>query len=147
MNLTSNNEDAGLIPGLAQWVKDLVLLWHVVEVSNIALVEVSNTAMVEAWELLKKKKKKSNFRVPIVVQWKRIQLVSLRIQVQSLAPLSGLRMWDLALLWVVVYFVDRAQIPVLWMCQRPAAVVPIRPQLGKPPYAAGVALKSKNNNK
>ena len=27
VNLTGSHEVAGLIPGLAQWIKDLVLLW------------------------------------------------------------------------------------------------------------------------
>ena len=37
-NLTRNHEVVGLIPGLTQWVKDLVLLRAVVEVADVAWI-------------------------------------------------------------------------------------------------------------
>ena len=37
--------------------------------------------------------RKQNIGVPIVVQWKRIQLGTMRLQVRSLASLGGLKIW------------------------------------------------------
>ena len=43
--------------------------------------------------------KRNGFRVPVVVQRKRIWLVSMRMWVRSLPPLSGLRIWCCCELW------------------------------------------------
>ena len=40
-----------------------------------------------------------NGGLPIVVQWKRIQLGTMMLWVQSLASLSGLRIWHCHELW------------------------------------------------
>ena len=53
----------------------------------------------------------------------------MRTQVQSLALLSGLRIWHCCELWC-----------------RPVATAPIGPLAWEPPYAAGVALEEKKKD-
>jgi len=65
-----------------------------------------------------------------VAQWKRIRLGIMRLQVRSLASLSGLRIWWCRELWC-----------------RPAAVALIRPLAWEPPYAASLALKRQKDKK
>ena len=43
--------------------------------------------------------KKCKLRVPVVAQWKQIQLGTMRLRVRSLASLSGLRIWCCHELW------------------------------------------------
>ena len=43
--------------------------------------------------------KELNAGVPVVAQWKRIQLGTMKLQVRSLASLSGLRIWHCCELW------------------------------------------------
>ena len=62
-----------------------------------------------------------------MVQWKRIRLETMRLQVRSLASLNGL--------WI-------QRCHELW--RRPAATALIQALAWEPPYAAGVALKRQN---
>ena len=77
----------------------------------------------------------------VVVQWKWIQLVSMRLWVRFLASLSMLRIWHCRELWCRSRCLD----PELLWC-RPAAIALIGPLAWEPPYAVGVALKSKKRN-
>ena len=69
----------------------------------------------------------------------------MRTWVQSLALLSGLRIWhcrELSWMWQMW---RRSHVSVLWC--RPAAVASIRPLGWEPPYAAGAAPQKTNKRK
>jgi len=84
-------------------------------------------------------KKNRNWEFPLWLSRLRTRLVSITMRVQSLASLSGLRIWHCHKLW------SRSQMhsdpTLLWLWRRPAAAAPIRPLAQELPYAAGVALK------
>ena len=48
-NPTRNHEVAGLIPGLAQWVRDLALLWAVVWAADAARIPCCCGSGVGRW--------------------------------------------------------------------------------------------------
>ena len=66
-----------------------------------------------------------------MAQWKRIRLGTMRLQVRSLASLSGLRIWH--------YGRSQMDLVLLW-CKLAAAAL-IQPLAQELPYAAGTALK------
>ena len=63
--------------------------------------------------------------VPIVAQWKRIQLGTMKLRVRSLALLSGLRIRGCHELWCSQR--HGSDLAWLWLWRRPAAIAPIRP--------------------
>ena len=85
-----------------------------------------------------------------MVQRKRIRLITMRMQVRSLALLSGLRIQHCCELWCRLQMCLGSCVALA--VARLAAVTPIRPLVWEPPYAAGVALekakrqKTKNKN-
>ena len=81
--------------------------------------------------------------VPVVAQQKWIQLGTMRLQVRSLALLSGLRIWRCH---CGVGRRHGSDPVLLWPWHRPAAVAPINPNL-EPSYATGVALKKRERER
>ena len=65
----------------------------------------------------------------------------MRMRTQSLCSLSGLRS-SIAMSCGVAHI--SSDLPLLWLWCRLAAIALIRPLAWERPYAAGVALKSKN---
>ena len=76
--------------------------------------------------------------VPIMALWKPIWPASMRMQVWSLASLSGLRTQHCHELWC-----RSTNLVLLWQWHRPEAIVPIQPPAWEPPYAVGAALKKR----
>ena len=80
-----------------------------------------------------------------MVQWKQIRLGIVRLQVRSLASLSGLRIRCCRELGVGH---RRGSDPaLLWLWRRLAATAPLRPLAWEPPYAAEVALEKAKRQK
>ena len=81
--------------------------------------------------------------IPVVEQWKRIQLGTMKLRVLSLASLSGLSIQHCCELWCR----SQGDLALLWLWHRPADVTPVGPLAWEPPYATGVALKSQKKKK
>ena len=75
-------------------------------------------------------KKSTNSGVPIMTQQKQIRLVFMRLQVQSLALLSGLRICWCHELWYRSQ--TRSDLALLWLWCRPVATALIGPKVLEP---------------
>ena len=80
---------------------------------------------------------------PIMAQRKQIQLGTMRLWVQSLASLSGLRIWCYRELWCRSW--TRLRSGVAWC--RPVATAPIQPLAWESSYAMSAALKGQKTKK
>ena len=71
----------------------------------------------------------------------------MRMWIQSLALLSGLRIQHCRELWCRLQTEIGSQVAVLWLWCWPATTAPFRPLAWEPPYATGAALKKKRPKK
>ena len=95
---------------------------------------------------LYRKRLRNRAEVPVVVQQKRIWLASMRMQVQTLAFLSGLPILCCHELWCrLQMWLRSSAFLLLWY--KPAATAPIWPLAWELPYAIGAALKRPKKKK
>ena len=85
--------------------------------------------------------------VPTVVQWVKNPTVSVRMWVQSLALLSGLRIWCCHKLWCRSQMQRSLDLALLWLWQKSAAAAPIQSLVWELPCAAGTAIEREGEKK
>ena len=126
---------------------DLELLWLWHRLAAIALIRPLVWELPYAVGAVLKRRK---------TEKKRTCLVSMKMRVQSLVSLTGLRIWHCHKLqhrlkmWlgsVGCGIGCRFDQNPVWLWHGQAAAAPIRPLARKLPYAAGATLKKKKNSK
>ena len=129
---------------LCSWAHSFLLLFRhvfpssVITLNHFLLAESSSVPS----NMLKPCHVKTDFPgVPIMVWWKWIPLVSMRMQVWSLASLSRSGIWHYHELWCGHRCGCSSDPALLWLFCGPAAVAPFWPLAWEFPYASGAALK------
>ena len=82
-----------------------------------------------------------------MAQQKQIRLGTMRLWVQSMALLSGLKIWHCHELWCRLQTWLRSGVVVAVAVAETSSCSSIRPLAWEPPYAVGVALKRQKNKK
>ena len=81
--------------------------------------------------------KSAELGVPVMAQWKRIQLGTMRLG----DSIPGLAQWVKDPVFRELWCRSQTRLGSVLLWRRPAATAPIRPLAWEPPYAAGAALK------
>ena len=103
--------------------------------------------MLESIGCVKKKTQKNRAEFLSWLSGLQIRLGTMRLQVQSPALLSGLRIWCCRELWCRLQMQLDLDPVLLWLWRRPVATGPIQALAWEPPYAAGAAQRNSKKTK